>query len=84
MQFVFKQPLEMPPPTQTYQTHSHGSLRDYLHLVIFFFFWSESFPILKRPGVNALRNAFETEINLIAQTTSGGGLDHIPDKTGQV
>ncbi len=37
MQFVFKQPLEMPPPIQTYQTHSHGSLRDYLHLVIFFF-----------------------------------------------
>ncbi len=48
------------------------------------FFWSDSYPILKRPGVNALRNAFETDINPIAQTTSGGGLGHIPDKTGQV
>ncbi len=25
------------------------------------FFWSDSYPILKRPGVNALRNEAETE-----------------------
>ncbi len=25
------------------------------------FFWLDSYPILKRPGVNALRNAFETD-----------------------
>ncbi len=31
--------------------------------------------IVKRPGVNALRNAFETDINQIVQTTSEGGLD---------
>ncbi len=48
------------------------------------FVWSDSYPIVKRPGVNALRNAFETDINLIAQTTSGGGLGRIPDETGQV
>ncbi len=29
----------------------------------------------RTPGVNAFRNAFETDINLIAQTTSGGGPD---------
>ncbi len=39
---------------------------------------------MKRPGVNALRNAFETHLNPITQTTSGGGLGHIPDETGQV
>ncbi len=48
------------------------------------FFWSDSYPILKRPGVNALRNAFETDINPITQTTSGGGLGRIPDETGLV
>ncbi len=49
------------------------------------FFWPDSYPILKRPGLNALRNAFQTDINLIAQTTSGGGgLGRIPDETGQV
>ncbi len=37
------------------------------------FVWSDSYPIVKRPGVNALWNAFETDINPIAQTTSGGG-----------
>ncbi len=49
-----------------------------------FFFWSDSYPILQRPGVDALRNAFGTNLNPIAQTTSGGGLGHIPDETGQV
>ncbi len=44
----------------------------------------DSYPILKRPGVNALRSTFETDINPIAQTTSGGCLGHIPDETGQV
>ncbi len=39
---------------------------------------------MKRPGVNAFHNAFETDINPITQTTSEGGLGHIPDKTGQV
>ncbi len=39
---------------------------------------------MKRPGVNAFHNSFETDINPIAQTTSEGGLGHIPDKTGQV
>ncbi len=34
--------------------------------------------------VNAPRNAFETDINPIAQTTSGVGLGRIPDETGQV
>ncbi len=48
------------------------------------FLWSDSYPILKRPGVNALRIAFETHLNPIAQTTSGGGLGRIPDETGQV
>ncbi len=49
------------------------------------FFWPDSYPILKRPGLNALRNAFQTDINLIAQTTSGGGgMGRIPDETGQV
>ncbi len=48
------------------------------------FFWSDSYPIVKRPGVNALRNAFEMHLNPIAQTTSGGGLGRIPDETGQV
>ncbi len=47
------------------------------------FFWLDRYPILKRPGANALWNAFETDINPIAQTTSGGGLGRIPDKTGQ-
>ncbi len=42
--------------------------------------WSLRYPILKRPGVNALRNTFETHLKPIAQTTSGGG----PDETGQV
>ncbi len=42
------------------------------------------FPILKRPGVNTLRNASEIHINPIAQTTSGSGLGRIPDETGQV
>ncbi len=36
--------------------------------------------ILKRPGVNALRNAFEIDVNPIAQTTSAGGLGRIPDE----
>ncbi len=45
---------------------------------------SDSYPIVKRPGLNALWNTFETDINPIAQTTSGGGLGHIPDETGQV
>ncbi len=31
-----------------------------------------------------LQNAFETDVNPIAQTTSGGGLGRIPDETGQV
>ncbi len=31
-----------------------------------------------------LQNAFETDVNPIPQTTSGGGLGRIPDKTGQV
>jgi len=39
---------------------------------------------VKRPGVNAPRNAFETDLNPITQTTSEGGLGRIPDKTGQV
>ncbi len=47
------------------------------------FFWSDSYSILKRSGVNALRNAFETDINQIAQTTSGGGLGRIQDEIGQ-
>ncbi len=29
---------------------------------------TDSYPIVKRPGVNALRHAFETDLNLIAQT----------------
>ncbi len=33
------------------------------------FVWSDSYPIVKRPGVNALRHTF-------AQTTSGGSLMH--------
>ncbi len=45
------------------------------------FFWSDSYPILKRPGVNALQNAFETHLNPITQTTSGDGLGRIPDET---
>ncbi len=45
------------------------------------FLWSDSYPIVKRPGVNALWNTFEMDINTIAQTTSGGGLGHILDKT---
>lgn len=40
------------------------------------------YSIMKRSGVNALRNAFEADLNPIAQTTSVGGLGHIPDKTG--
>ncbi len=40
--------------------------------------------VLKRPGVNALRNTFETDLNLIAQITSGGGLRRFPDETGQM
>ncbi len=48
------------------------------------FFWSDSYPILKRPGVNALRNVFGTNLNTIIQTTSGAGLGRIPDETGQV
>ncbi len=48
------------------------------------FFWSDSYPIVKRPGVNALRKAFETDINPVTQTTLGGGLVRIPDETGQV
>ncbi len=48
------------------------------------FFWSDSYPILKRPGVNALRNAFKTDINPITQTTSGGGLSRIQGEAGQV
>jgi len=39
---------------------------------------------MKRPGVNALQNAFETGLNPIAHTTSGGGLRSGPDETGQV
>ncbi len=30
------------------------------------------------------RNAFEMDVNPIAQTTSGGVLGRIPDETGQV
>lgn len=37
---------------------------------------------MKRSGVNALHNAFEADLIPIAQTTSGGGLGHFPDKTG--
>ncbi len=48
------------------------------------FFWSDSYPILKSPGVNALRIAFEMHLNPIAHTTSGGGLGRIPDETGPV
>ncbi len=48
------------------------------------FLLSNSYPIVKRPGVNDLRNAYEMDLNPIAQTTSGGGLGHIPDETGQV
>ncbi len=48
------------------------------------FFWSDSYPIMKRAGVNALWNAFDMHLNPIAQTTSGGGLGRIPDETGQV
>ncbi len=59
--------------------------RGYLHLVTScVFFWLDTYPIVKRPGVNALRNAFEMDINPITQTTSGGGLGRIPDETGQV
>ncbi len=43
------------------------------------FHLSDSYQIVKRPGVNAFHNAFETDLNPIAQTTSGGGLGHIPD-----
>ncbi len=35
-------------------------------------------------GVNTLRNTFETDLNLLALTTSGAGLGRIPDETGQV
>jgi len=48
------------------------------------FLRSDSDPIVKRPGVNPPRNAFETDLNPIAQTTSGGGLGRIPDETGHV
>ncbi len=48
------------------------------------FLWLDSYPIVKRPGANAFWNAFEINLNPIAQTTFGGGLGHIPDETGQV
>ncbi len=48
------------------------------------FLWSDSYPIVKRPAVKGLQNAFETDINPTAQNTSGGGLGRIPDETGQV
>ena len=48
------------------------------------FLRSDSHPIVKRPGVNALRNTFETDLNTITQTTSEGGLGRIPDETRQV
>ncbi len=37
---------------------------------------------MKRAGVNALRDAIETHLHPVAQTTSGAGLGRIPD--GQV
>ncbi len=53
----------------------------YLHLVTF----SDRIAIRSwKDCVNALRNAFETDINPIAQTTSGGGLGRNPNETGQV
>ncbi|XDV17125.1 hypothetical protein PO909_016539 [Leuciscus waleckii] len=47
------------------------------------FLRSDSYPIVKSPGLNALRNTFETDLNPIPQTTSGGDLRRIPDETGQ-
>jgi len=38
---------------------------------------------VKSPGVNALRNAFKTDCNSIAQTTSEGAFGCNPDTTGQ-
>ncbi len=44
------------------------------------FLWSDSCLIVKKKtGVNNLQNAFETDLNLNAQTTSGGGLGRTPD-----
>ncbi len=48
------------------------------------FLWSHSYLIVKRPGVSSLWNAFETDLNPNAQTTSAGGLGCIPEETGQV
>lgn len=48
------------------------------------FFLSESYLIMKWEAVNALQNAFKTDINPITQTTSKGGLRQFPDETGQV
>ncbi len=48
------------------------------------FLWLDSYPIVNRPGANAFRNAFEMDLNPIAQTTSESRLGHIPDETGQV
>ncbi len=48
------------------------------------FLWLDSYPIMKRPGVNAIWNTFEMHLNPNAQTTSGGDLGRIPDETGQV
>ncbi len=45
-----------------------GILRGCLHLVTSCVFsWRASYPILKRPGVNALRNAFETHLRRLQE-----------------
>ncbi len=41
------------------------------------FLWSDSYPIVKIPGVNVFQNTFEMDLNPVAQTSSGG---RIPDE----